>query len=159
MTRTTKGPLAVRIGIPGAILGVGLGGFVDGILFHQVLQWHHLVSSTSADPGTLRGLETNTLWDGLFHVVTWSATVVGIALVHRAATQDPGMVPGRVIVGWALVGWGIFNLVEGLVNHHVLQIHHVKTGSYQTFFDVAFLALGGLLVLVGARLAKRGPPI
>ncbi|MFH9118580.1 DUF2243 domain-containing protein [Streptomyces globisporus] len=29
--------------LPGIILGVGLGGFVDGILLHQLLQWHHML--------------------------------------------------------------------------------------------------------------------
>ena len=24
----------------GMLLGVGFGGFVDGILLHQILQWH-----------------------------------------------------------------------------------------------------------------------
>jgi hypothetical protein len=25
-------------------MGVGLGGFVDGILLHQILQWHHMLT-------------------------------------------------------------------------------------------------------------------
>jgi uncharacterized membrane protein len=29
---------------PGLLLGAGLGGFFDGILFHQLLQWHNMVS-------------------------------------------------------------------------------------------------------------------
>src|SRR4051812_26426023 len=29
----------------GLLYGLGLGGFVDGILLHEVLQWHHMVSS------------------------------------------------------------------------------------------------------------------
>jgi hypothetical protein len=28
----------------GVFLGLGLGGFFDGIVLHQVLQWHHMVS-------------------------------------------------------------------------------------------------------------------
>lgn len=28
----------------GYALGFGLGGFSDGILLHQILQWHHLLS-------------------------------------------------------------------------------------------------------------------
>jgi uncharacterized membrane protein len=27
-----------------AVLGFAFGGFFDGILLHQVLQWHHLLS-------------------------------------------------------------------------------------------------------------------
>ncbi|QXE24247.1 hypothetical protein B6N60_02951 [Richelia sinica FACHB-800] len=29
----------------GVFLGLGLGGFVDGILLHQILQWHHMISN------------------------------------------------------------------------------------------------------------------
>ena len=28
----------------GVLFGLGLGGFFDGIVFHQILQWHHMVS-------------------------------------------------------------------------------------------------------------------
>jgi uncharacterized membrane protein len=41
MTTTIDG---ADIRLPATILGVGLGGFVDGIVLHQVLQWHHLLS-------------------------------------------------------------------------------------------------------------------
>lgn len=29
----------------GILFGLGLGGLFDGILLHQVLQWHHMLSS------------------------------------------------------------------------------------------------------------------
>ena len=62
--------------MPGILLGMGLGGFVDGIVLHQILQWHHMLTSAGGHPAsTVAGLETNTLWDGLFHAATWLATV------------------------------------------------------------------------------------
>lgn len=46
--------------LPAFLLGVGLGGFVDGILLHQVLQWHHLLTDTGDHPATtVSGLEAN----------------------------------------------------------------------------------------------------
>ena len=51
------------------LFGVGLGGFVDGTVIHQLLQWHHMLTDTDAHPATMiAGLEANTLADGLFHV-------------------------------------------------------------------------------------------
>lgn len=38
-----------RLAWAGAIIGFALGGFFDGILLHQVLQWHHLFSLVSGD--------------------------------------------------------------------------------------------------------------
>jgi hypothetical protein len=53
---------ASRPRAPGILLGIGLGGFVDGIVLHQILQWHHLLSSEGDYPKTtVGGLEDNTL--------------------------------------------------------------------------------------------------
>jgi hypothetical protein len=47
--------------LPGLFLGIGLGGFVDGIVLHQILQWHHMLTSEGDYPKTtVAGLETNT---------------------------------------------------------------------------------------------------
>src|SRR4029453_2422664 len=65
--------------LPGLLLRIGLGGFVDGIVLHQILQWHHMLTSEGDYPKTtVAGLETNTLWDGLFHAVAWIAVAVGV---------------------------------------------------------------------------------
>ncbi|WP_232320190.1 DUF2243 domain-containing protein [Herbidospora daliensis] len=150
--------------LPGIVLGVGLGGFVDGILLHQVLQWHHMLSSTDTDnigvryysPLTVPGLEMNTLWDGLFHTVCWLAVLTGLALLYgRVAHGRRRVWTSRVLWGWMLVGWGLFNLVEGVIDHHVLGIHHVHGGPYQVWWDLAFLLLGAALV-AGGYLLQRG---
>jgi hypothetical protein len=82
-----RGP---SFGPAGVLLGIGLGGFIDGILLHQILQWHHMISHDEP-VDTVLGLERNTLWDGLFHAFTWAAVLVGLALfarqVDRAATH------------------------------------------------------------------------
>lgn len=48
-----------------------------------------------------------------------------------------------------LVGWGLFNLLEGVVNHHLLGIHHVREGANQTACDLGFLVLGAALLVGG----------
>jgi uncharacterized membrane protein len=159
---------ARAIGLPGTILGVGLGGFVDGILLHQILQWHHMLTSTNTDnigvdyypADTVHGLKVNTVWDGLFHTFTWLAVLVGLALLYSRVTHSRGRVwASRVLWGWILVGWGVFNLVEGVIDHHILSIHHVHSGAYQTWWDIGFLAFGALLVLGGWLLQHSGRPI
>jgi uncharacterized membrane protein len=138
---------------PGIVLGIGLGGFVDGIVLHQILQWHHMLTSEGSYPATtVAGLETNTLWDGLFHASTWVAVVAGVVLLSRRS----GAITGRALAGWMLVGWGLFNLVEGVVDHHLLGIHHVRTGGNESAWDLAFLAFGVLLVVTGWALARSG---
>ncbi|GMA87685.1 hypothetical protein GCM10025868_29350 [Angustibacter aerolatus] len=143
------------VALPGVVLGVGLGGFVDGIVLHQVLQWHHLLSSR-VRVDTVPGLKMNTLADGLFHVVTWLAVLIGLSLLYSRVTQARGRLWGsRALWGWVVLGWGLFNLVEGLLDHRLLGIHHVRSGVHQTAWDVGFLALGAALVAVGW-LVQRG---
>jgi uncharacterized membrane protein len=108
-----KGPRA-----PALLLGVGLGGFIDGILLHQVLQWHHMLTSTSGHPmTTVAGLEANTLADGLFHLATWICVTAGSALLYTAWRDGRLAPPRRAQLGLLLTGWGLFNLLEGLIDH------------------------------------------
>ena len=147
--------------LPGILLGIGLGGFVDGIVLHQILQWHHMLSSEGSYPKTtVGGLETNTLADGLFHATTWVAVAVGIWILWRRTEDWRWALSGRAFVGWLLVGWGLFNVVEGLVDHQILGIHHVREGAgiNETAWDLGFLAFGALLITGGWLLAKSVEP-
>ena len=153
-----------NIQLPGIILGVGLGGFVDGILLHQILQWHHILTSTDSDrigidyypKTTVHGLEVNTLWDGLFHTFTWLAVLIGLGILYQRVTTSRRKVwSSGTLWGWILVGWGFFNLVEGLIDHQILGIHHVRTGEHQTLWDMGFLALGAALVAIGYAMQRR----
>jgi uncharacterized membrane protein len=144
-----------RLVAPGLLLGMGLGGFVDGILLHQILQWHHMLSSTDDNPmTTVEGLEANMLADGLFHAVTWALAVCGLALLWGLTRRYDVRDFGRSLFGWALAGWGVFNLVEGIVNHHILQIHHVRTGDNEILYDALFLVLGAILLIGGIALGR-----
>ena len=58
-------------------------------------------------------------------------------------------------LGGLLAGWGGFNVVEGLVDHQLLGIHHVRSGAHEVAWDLGFLALGALLV-AGGWLLQRG---
>lgn len=140
-----------RITAAGILLGLGLGGFFDGIVLHQILQWHHMVSHVDDYPTTtVAGLEANTLGDGLFHAATWIFTVVGIALLWSALRVPNGYWSNRAFIGLVVMGWGIFNLVEGIVDHHLLRVHHVRESSdHKLAWDLAFLAWGALMLLGG----------
>jgi uncharacterized membrane protein len=137
-----------RLSTPGLVLGLGLGGFVDGIVLHMLLEWHHMLSGWR--PHDVRA---NMIGDGLFHLACLLAVLVGVFLLVRA---DPASMPyaARRLTGWMLAGWGLFNVVEGLVDHQLLGVHHVRPGPDQLAFDLAFLAFGALLVVGGTILGS-----
>ena len=137
----------------GLLLGVGMGGFVDGIVFHQLLQTHSLLSAR-VPKDSVANIEINMFWDGLFHAFTWLATAVGLALLFRAGRRPEVPWSGRVLLGSMLAGWGLFNLVEGIIDHHVLHVHHVVERHGLSAWDWAFLGSGVVLIVGGWLLAR-----
>jgi len=141
--------------LPGILLGVGLGGMLDGIVLHELLQWHSMLSQR-VPLRSVEAMHVNMLADGVFHAAMWLFTVAGIAALWRAM-QRPGLrYDAQHLTGAGLMGWGGFNLVEGLINHQLLGLHHVRQADAEFWpADMAFLASGVVLIAVGAWM-RRG---
>lgn len=142
----------------GIVLGVGLGGLFDGIVFHQLLQWHHMVSGWRA-PETMENMALNTLWDGLFHVLAYAFVVAGLLMLWRVARRPHFSWSGSRFIGTFLIGWGGFNIVEGLVDHIILGVHHVNErvpASQWAYWDWGFIVWGVAFVVGGWALAANG---
>ncbi|HYE94965.1 MAG TPA: DUF2243 domain-containing protein [Rubricoccaceae bacterium] len=137
------------------LLGLGLGGFADGIALHQIAQWHNMLSAR-LPPTTMEAMRTNMTADGWFHAATWVLTLAGVLLLYRAARHGAPLPPVRWLVGLLLVGWGTFNLVEGVIDHHLLELHHVRdVPRHVPAYDYAFLLVGGLgLLALGGAFAR-----
>jgi uncharacterized membrane protein len=144
-----------RAAVAGVLLGIGLGGFLDGIVLHQILQWHHMLSSV-LPPVTMEAMQTNMLWDGLFHALVWLATLVGVLLLWSAARHSFAMPSLGWLVGLLFVGWGLFNLVEGVIDHHILGIHHVRGYGPNLAWDLGFLGSGVVFMVFGWALVRTG---
>ena len=144
--------------LPGILLGLGFGGFVDGIVLHQILQWHHMISDTAGHPvTTVAGLEANTLADGLFHAATWTAALAGTMLMLASWRQGRLAPTWRFQIGLLLAGWGLFNLVEGIIDHQILGVHHVRDDlGGPLSWDLGFLAFGLVLLVGGWALHTAG---
>ncbi|MGF6227617.1 putative membrane protein [Inquilinus ginsengisoli] len=102
-------------------LGFALGGFFDGILLHQILQWHHLLSLV---PG-IGDLRMQVLWDGYFHALMYVIAAVaiwGLWRVHLTVT-------GRPLFGAVLIGFGLWHVVDAVLAHWVLGIHRIRIDS------------------------------
>ena len=100
----------------GIVMGLGLGGLADGILFHQIMHGHNMGSSV-LPPTSMQALGQNMVWDGLFH------------------------------------------LIEGIVDHEILNLHHVRDlPIHIPILDWLFLIIGGLgFIALGAMLVRPTP--
>lgn len=132
----------------GTVLGFGLGGFADGIVLHQIMQWHNMGSAV-LPPTTMPAMSQNMVWDGFFHLGTWLVTFVGVWMLWRQGERSAPS--AQNFSGQLLFGWGAFNLIEGTIDHHLLGIHHVRDLPYHVpAYDWMFLAVAGVgFVLVG----------
>jgi uncharacterized membrane protein len=143
----------------GILLGLGLGGLFDGIVLHQLLQWHHLVTSAGYPPDSVENLKVNTFWDGVFHAATYVFVVLGLVVLWRASRHRQVRWSGTVLLGSLLMGFGIFNLVEGTVDHQILGLHHVNETAPREqwiLWDLGFLAWGAGMLAAGCLLLRAG---
>ncbi|WP_245800572.1 DUF2243 domain-containing protein [Natrinema saccharevitans] len=119
-TRLGLDAAAKPLVIAGLALGVGLGGFFDGIVFHQLHQIHNMLSSYP-DASVATDLELNVMADGIFHLATYTFTITGVVLLFRAWRLPSVSASGRTLLGASIMGWDAFNLVD----HQLLGLHHV----------------------------------
>ncbi len=150
-SKQTTRPLVIA----GTVIGIGMGGFVDGILFHQILQLHNMLSNRVLRTSLLNE-QINMVWDGFFHAFTWICVAVGIFLLWRAIKRPDVVLSDKALLGAILFGFGLFNLVEGTIDHEILQLHHVYQNGNHLLWDMVFLAAGVLLMIVGWLTLQQG---
>jgi uncharacterized membrane protein len=137
------------------VLGIGVGGFLDGIILHQVLQWHEMLSN-KIPPDTLLHKSINMFWDGVFHFFCLIVTIIGIILLWKMLLRTDIDRSGRLLGGGMLLGWGVFNIVEGVIDHHLLKLHNVReVSSIPDVWNYSFLAVSVLMIILGYALVNK----
>lgn len=138
----------------GILLGIGGAGFFDGIVFHQILQWHQMLTNTLPTLSVSQ-MKINTHWDGIFNGLMYLITATGIYFLWRAGQRQQIPNSPQTFTGSLLLGAGLFNLIEGIINHQLLSIHHVKEGPNYLLWDLGFLAVNLLIFSSGLLILKH----
>ncbi|TIS84323.1 MAG: DUF2243 domain-containing protein, partial [Mesorhizobium sp.] len=109
------------------LVGFALAGFFDGIVLHQILQWHHLLSGLREPAGS--DLRFQILADGLFHLLMYLLCILGTVLL--VAARASGARPGTTseILRLALAGFGIWHIVDAVIIHWLLGLHRIRMAS------------------------------
>jgi uncharacterized membrane protein len=134
------------------VLGFALGGFFDGILLHQILQWHHLLSLV---PGA-GSLRMQVVWDGYFHALMYAIAALALWGLWRTREVAQGR-SGAGLIGAALIGFGMWHAVDAVASHWILGIHRTRIDSTQPLaWDLLWLALFGIApAVVGWLMLRR----
>lgn len=158
--RKIQNPAGIELSIvpvtsASSVLGIGLGGFADGTVFHQILQWHEMLSN-KVPVTTIMGKSVNMFWDGIFHFFCLLVTLTGVIMLWKALIGDNVNRSGYLLSGGFLLGWGSFNIIEGIIDHHLLKLHNVyELGLNHDIANFGFLGFSVILIIIGLYLIKK----
>jgi uncharacterized membrane protein len=147
-----------RLAWGGFWLGFALSGFFDGILLHQVLQWHHLLAGV-APTETAADLRFQVLADGLFHVSHYVFATLGLWLVWSGRAALGGRGADRRLIAWSLIGFGTWHVMDAVLSHWILRIHRIRMDTDSPLvWDLVWLIPFGIVVLAaGVRMLRNAP--
>jgi uncharacterized membrane protein len=138
------------------VLGIGIGGFIDGIFLHQILQWHEMLSN-KIPTNEYVGKSINMFWDGIFHFFCLLVISTGVVLLWKLLKTKNINVSKYLLMGGLLQGWGLFNLVEGLIDHHILKLHNViELSPNHDIGNSIFIGSSIIFILLGSWMVKNG---
>ncbi|MCC3270671.1 DUF2243 domain-containing protein [Arthrobacter gengyunqii] len=147
MSTPTRAPVRSRRRnvLSGVLVGIGIAAFVDEVVFHQLLQWHHFYDKSTTAVGLFS--------DGLFHAFGWFAVVAGLFLfadLRRRAILIPSRWAGAV-----LLGTGAFQLYDGTVQHKLMELHQIRYNVPLLPYDLLWNLSAAAMILAGAALLYR----
>jgi uncharacterized membrane protein len=148
-------PASGRLTWAGYLLGFGLGGFFDGILLHQVLQWHHLLTAVERAP--FQDIKVQILADGLFHVLMYFIALAGLWMLWKARREfaEPGA--DRLLLANAFIGFGVWHILDGILSHWILGIHRIRMGAENAlFWDLLWFFVFGVAFVVIGWIVRKG---
>ena len=136
------------------VVGIGIGGFVDGIVLHQILQVHEMLSNKIPSTEYI-GKSINMFWDGIFHFFCMIVVLAGIVLMWKLLFRKDVDRSGKLFCGGLLLGWGLFNIVEGVIDHQILKLHNViELAANHDIANFAFLGVSVVMLIIGYALVN-----
>jgi uncharacterized membrane protein len=130
------------------VIGAAIMAAVDEIVFHQLLGWHHFYDRSTPAVGLLT--------DGLLHAAELVALVGGFFVF--ADLRRRGVLHRQAGWGGFLLGAGLFQLYDGLIDHKILRLHQVRYGVQLLPYDLVWIGAGLVLALAGAVVLWRTRP-
>lgn len=140
----------------GYLLGFALGAFFDGILLHQVLQWHHLLSGLQGEP--FNDIRVQILADGLFHLKAYVFALIGLGLLWHTRGEFTRPLAGRLLLADTLIGFGVWHVLDGILSHWILGIHRIRMDAENVLlWDLVWFFVFGIAVIAAGWWLRQRP--
>lgn len=137
----------------GILFGFGVIAFIDEVVFHQLLHWHHFYDKSTRDIGLVS--------DGLFHAFSFFATIGSSFMLADLRRRNAFWL--RRWVGGILLGIGSFQLYDGIIQHKLMRLHQIRynvaIAPYDWTWNLVALALliAGIVITLQTS-PRRMPP-
>lgn len=139
----------------GYLIGFALGGFFDGILLHQILQWHHLLSGLEGE--AFRDIRVQILADGVFHALMYVVAATGLWALWRARRELSEASADRLLLANAIIGYGMWHIVDTLFSHWITGIHRIRMDSPNPLtWDLIWLVAFGIVPFIIGAIMRHG---
>lgn len=152
--KTSAGPNYLARNLwSGILFGFGVIAFIDEVVFHQLLHWHHFYDKSTTSAGLVS--------DGLFHAFSFFATIGSSFMLADLRRRDTFWLYRWI--GGILLGAGSFQLYDGIIQHKLMRLHqiryNVEIAPYDWVWNLAALALliAGIVITLQTS-PKRRPP-
>ncbi|WP_172250738.1 DUF2243 domain-containing protein [Saccharibacillus deserti] len=129
----------------GILFGLGCVAFIDEVVFHQLLHWHHFYDKSTTAVGLVS--------DGVFHAFSWFATVASLFMLADLRRRR-SLFAARWW-GGLLLGAGFFQLYDGIVQHKLMELHQIRYGVDLTVYDWTWNIAAVVLLVAGVTATFR----
>jgi uncharacterized membrane protein len=131
--------------LAGVLMGIGVAGFVDETVFHQLLHWHHFYDLSTPSWGLIS--------DGLFHAGSWVCMIAGLFMFADLRRREAWS-KQRHWAGFCL-GLGGFQLYDGTIQHKWWHLHQIRYHVGILPYDLVWNIIAGLVLILGVVLLRR----
>ncbi|MFD2924682.1 DUF2243 domain-containing protein [Halobacillus naozhouensis] len=123
----------------GILFGIGLVAFLDEMVFHQLLHWHHFYDKSTTDVGLVS--------DGLFHAFSWFATIASLFMVADLRRRSAFWL--KRWWGGVFVGAGAFQLYDGIIQHKLMKLHQIRYVENLLVYDLIWNISAVIMIVIG----------
>ncbi|MGM9956508.1 MAG: DUF2243 domain-containing protein [Peribacillus sp.] len=129
----------------GILFGIGLVAFIDEMVFHQLLHWHHFYDKSTTNIGLVS--------DGLFHALSWFATIGSLFMFADLRRRNALWL--KRWQGGVFLGAGGFQLYDGIIQHKLMRLHQIRYDVDILPYDLIWNIIAAALIVVGVYLIYR----